>query len=827
MVRPNAVGVDSEQLRELRTRGGLTQSQLAERAGLTARTVQAAEGGGNVSADSARRLASALSVPYMSLLRPSPVEVQERLNNAGYGPLPKPSPWGSRDAHTEDISRALSERSDKANICYLAGPTGIGKTALARAVIPELLSEFTGGIAWISCYDATIVRFRAWQIEIASALGFAGHLPSIEVVGGDALDHAFARRLWSERRLVVLDDLRDAAILRRILSGVDGGRVLITTTDRSVIREIPGTVFEVGPLGEDAALELLAAHIGAARIQGDLSGARELVRACSGVPRSLQIAGRVLVHERYLPIGEYAAQVAAAPAEPQGLAYSPAADPSDRDESLMTAYAQLRDRVDADRWALFGALAVFGNRPFTERWAAGVAGMTPEEARRHLGALADFYLLTEEHQQGALRFQLDAQSQRAARWAAGESMRRHEEALLSFALSEARRLAGLEPLEAAAQFTAHTETWRVCLDRAVDLVFSDEEPAIPTLPEAVVSRETDQASQSLAEVLMQLRAPLYLTMPAGIERWLHAGLTVAEPSTSPAVAGHLRRLMARWVVQSKMDISPAMSWCEAAGDALLAGGAFDGALEAHAFGVKIRYFFDGPSQAATGLEELLTQYRDVPISNLARASVLNAAGVVRSLCEDGTSRAHQLLAQAIECAPRDEMGTTVRSIAILNLALLDEGHADAAGAFQHLSKIVEDDEIDVLRLSTIAALAGLNANDDWDENRRKYALLSVPPEGVVRRLLNFRELAFELPHFPEQRYGITGIVHNTPLDMAVGDPGLLYPLSPMKSLLDDTGLDYALDFLEHVGGRSHPVYQHVSSLRAAPKTAGPPKSRDS
>lgn len=54
--------IDSDLIRKLRAANGWTQGQLGEAAGLDPRTIQRIESSGNASADSARRLATALGI---------------------------------------------------------------------------------------------------------------------------------------------------------------------------------------------------------------------------------------------------------------------------------------------------------------------------------------------------------------------------------------------------------------------------------------------------------------------------------------------------------------------------------------------------------------------------------------------------------------------------------------------------------------------------------------------------------------------------------------------------------------------------------------------
>ena len=69
--------LDPARLKQLRDSRGWTQEQLAEIAGLNARTVQRIEAGGNASAETGMALASALDCPLPELSAPSAAPVAQ------------------------------------------------------------------------------------------------------------------------------------------------------------------------------------------------------------------------------------------------------------------------------------------------------------------------------------------------------------------------------------------------------------------------------------------------------------------------------------------------------------------------------------------------------------------------------------------------------------------------------------------------------------------------------------------------------------------------------------------------------------------------------
>ena len=840
MARGKGVALDPVLLRSARSHLGLTQAELAESAEITTRTVQAAEAGRRVAISSARRLASALGRPYFALVRLSADEIQGRLAAAGCAPLPPPEPWAARERELSELHSHASSRDG--GLTVLSGPTGIGKTALARRVVPELLSDFSGGIAWLDCWATTPGQLIARQLELAEALGFRGNLPPADLVPRDAFDQAFRHWFWNRPRLLILDDVADPRLLERLCTAETGTvRALITTTRRSVATR--GHCVEVGPLQSVAAADLLAAHIGSERAADDPDGVGRLIELCGRVPRSVHIAGRVLTRERYTTPSAYATRVAATPDEPSGLHHSSHADPSDRDAAFTYAYRQLRDRLPSATWELFGALSVFAQRSFDSRWAAAAHGAPLDRVHTYLADLADFYLVRQEpasRESAPPRFSLDAQAQRAATWArGGASTESAFDRLLKHCNNEAKRLSTLPTDRSALEFQDSAAVWRLCLDWAAEQVFGGTLHELPCAPDSVPRAERiEGALRLLPDTLVNLRSAIHEQMPPDLDRWLLAGLAVARATHDQKAEGRLQRLVNRFVSIARPDLDSIVSWCEAAAQTLADSGLPDESIDALSYLGVITYFIRGVEGSVGVFERAADVASSAGTSPVRRAAVLNSLALTTWLHSNGSNvaRADECLQEALDCPLEGHAGQLIRALVTVNRAVIQTyhgwgvGNVDLRSALDDLREFIVHDELGAVRLAAVErVLQGKSADGlRYNDLERRIILLSVPPQVVNRRLLHLRELCYELPRHLSATNGmgfaIGGTFAGTALELEIHDPGLLFPVQPVVRLIVDEGLSEVLTFVEASCGRDHPAYAEVErlgSFRAAPGGAKP------
>ncbi|MDP9356600.1 MAG: helix-turn-helix domain-containing protein, partial [Chloroflexota bacterium] len=251
---PDALG---PLLRGFRRAAALSQEELAERAGVSARAISDLERGQRASAhlDTLRRLADALGLAPEDRGRLIGAAQASRLDVTRSSARPDPLPDRGRPAVrlpttlTSFVGRgreveqviALLRRAD-VRLVTLTGPGGVGKTRLALRAAAELLDHVPDG-AWF--VDLTPLADPALvPAAIAVVLG-------VREAGGQPLVETLAVALRDKQLLLVLDNcehLLDAApVVAELLRACPGLTVLATS--RAPLRLRGEREVAVPPLG--------------------------------------------------------------------------------------------------------------------------------------------------------------------------------------------------------------------------------------------------------------------------------------------------------------------------------------------------------------------------------------------------------------------------------------------------------------------------------------------------------------------------------------------------------------------------------------------------
>ncbi len=181
-------------------------------------------------------------------------------------------------------------------VAVVAGPGGIGKSALSIHVAHQLRSVYPDGQLHVDLRGSGPVpaspaevlgRFlRALQVD-----------PNAIPASADERMDAYRSYLSGRRMLVVLDDAANEQQVRPLLPGSGGCGVLISARNR-----LPGLagaqLVELDMLTVEEATALLARVAGPDRIQSSPDAAIRIVRSCGRLPLAVRIAGARLASRR-------------------------------------------------------------------------------------------------------------------------------------------------------------------------------------------------------------------------------------------------------------------------------------------------------------------------------------------------------------------------------------------------------------------------------------------------------------------------------------------------------------------------------------------------
>ncbi|MFD0062435.1 BTAD domain-containing putative transcriptional regulator [Streptomyces sp. NPDC056690] len=305
--------------------------------------------------------------------------------------LPRlPRGFSGREAELGALDQALA--GDDAPVCLLAGPAGVGKTALAVHWAhrrPARHDRFPDGVLFADLRgfsDTPAPETPTVLREFLLALG----VPAPRIPETTAARGALYRSLAAHRRLlVVLDNARTSAQVRPLLPGGDHCATLITSRDRlgGLIASDAATPVPLDPLPPGDAAGLLAAVLGDERVAAEPAAVERLAGLCDGLPLALRVTAARLAER---PDGTLAAMAGELADEQRRLSLL------DIEDTGVSAALRLTVRhLPAPAAELFGLIGLHTGSDLDRFTAAALTGVTPDEADTALGRLAAAHLVAE------------------------------------------------------------------------------------------------------------------------------------------------------------------------------------------------------------------------------------------------------------------------------------------------------------------------------------------------------------------------------------------------------------------------------------------------
>jgi tetratricopeptide (TPR) repeat protein/transcriptional regulator with XRE-family HTH domain len=395
-------------LRAVRVSAGLSQLELAERSGLSVRTIGNLERGSArwPYPDSVRRLADALGldgVARSEFIAAAGRRLAADSSGGEDGPatgaacredagpvVPRQLPAAAfgfvgRREQLAALTRLLQLPGGTAVITAIGGTAGVGKTALAVQWAHQFAAEFPDGQLFVNLrgFDPSgtpVPPAAAVRVLLEALHVPADRLPqTVEAQLG-----LYRSMLAGKRMLLVLDNARDAAQVRPLLPGSPTCRVIVTS--RNLLTGLTAVEAAhpllLGVLTAAEAHQLLERRLGDARLAAEPRAAAQIIESCARLPLALCIIAARAAIQPGMSLAEIVSDVTAG----QNLdAFADAKDPAaDVRAVLSWSYRQL-DPAAARAFRLAG---LHPGPDFDRYAAAALTGTTAGQAERTLGALA-------------------------------------------------------------------------------------------------------------------------------------------------------------------------------------------------------------------------------------------------------------------------------------------------------------------------------------------------------------------------------------------------------------------------------------------------------
>jgi tetratricopeptide (TPR) repeat protein/transcriptional regulator with XRE-family HTH domain len=398
-------GAFGSRLRACRRAAGLSQQELAERSGLSVRSIGNLERGTSKwpYQDSLHRLADALGLQEEAraefIAAPGRRLAADLIQGTAAGrdrparggrvvaahlPAAVPAFVGRRDQFTA-LSGLLQQPGGTAVITAIGGTAGVGKTALAVYWAHQVAGHFPDGQLFVNLrgFDpsgAPMTPPDAVQV-LLDALGVpAERRPqSVEAQLG-----LYRSLLAGKRVLVLLDNARDAAQVRPLLPGSPTCRVVVTSRNQltGLVATEAARPLMLDVLTDSEAGQLLEHRLGADRLAAHPGAAAQIIGSCARLPLALCIIAARVAMRPDLQLGQIAADLAAHP----GL--DPFTDDSDPAADIRAAFSWSYRQLDPAAARAFRLAGLHPGRDVEQYAVAALSATTADQADQIIDTLA-------------------------------------------------------------------------------------------------------------------------------------------------------------------------------------------------------------------------------------------------------------------------------------------------------------------------------------------------------------------------------------------------------------------------------------------------------
>lgn len=395
-------------LREHRFAAGFTQEQLAERSGLSVRSIRNLERGlvGRPHRESIMLLATALGLSPMAraeLAREGHQRPEQQLSAipGAESVLPRQLPpavphFTGRSAALKTLTDLIADNGAPGQtvvISAIDGTAGVGKTALAVHWAQHVADQFPDGQLYVNLRGFDPGGSPMPSSDAIRQFLIALGVPAAEIPIGLEAQAAQYRSLLSRRRMLVfLDNARDAEQIRPLLPGSPGCLVLVTSRERllSLIAAEGAHSLTLDLFTMQEARELLTRRLGADRVSREQLAVDELIRLCARLPLALNILAARAIGEPTRALGDLAGQLRGPDRRLDML------DAGDPVTDVRVVFSWSCRHLSAPAARMFRLLgAVHPGPDVSVQAAASLAGVPLRQARQALEELTGSRLLTE------------------------------------------------------------------------------------------------------------------------------------------------------------------------------------------------------------------------------------------------------------------------------------------------------------------------------------------------------------------------------------------------------------------------------------------------
>jgi tetratricopeptide (TPR) repeat protein/transcriptional regulator with XRE-family HTH domain len=393
-----------EQLDQLIAREGFSRSQVAQRAGISTKTITSWIRGDVQSPRDWMAIAGVLRV-----LQATTAEANRILEGAGHPPLHHLarrtneagrellSPWLLPEkpfmapgrlvtnliGRQSELSMAV-EAIRRQRRCVLFGMAGVGKTTLAIELANQVRDNYPDGVFWgdlrTGVADAVLESWgQACGVNLDRVTDFDSRAATMRT--------AFSRK----KALIVLDDVVDSQIAQKMIPPQTFNcGVLITTRSEDVHNKLTHRRPELGvrldPMSRRNSLALLESILGPERLREEKDAADVIAELLGDMPLALNICG-ALCTDAGLSLVEMVALLSDLKTRLEHLQLE--------DKPLVRlAFEQSWSLLDGTAQQALTALAVFEGRPFNAEDFAHITGLLGPQATLLLTKLCRRSLLS-------------------------------------------------------------------------------------------------------------------------------------------------------------------------------------------------------------------------------------------------------------------------------------------------------------------------------------------------------------------------------------------------------------------------------------------------